>query len=75
MQNASAGIGMAAPLTNLAGGMLGSKKVIEEVKAASGPGVTNGQLGNIRRVTLALSPPEEPQQAGMFPMMAGGKDL
>lgn len=69
------GMGMAAPLTNLAGGVLGSKKVIEEVKAAPGPGVTNGQLGKIRRLTLALTPPEEPQQAGMFNPMAGGKDL
>lgn len=66
---------MAAPLTDLAGGMLGSKKVIEEVKAAPGPGVTAVQLGKIRRVTLALSAPENSQQAGMFNPMGGGKDL
>jgi hypothetical protein len=72
MQTASM---MAAPLTDLAGGVLGSKKVIEEVKAAPGPGVTAGQLGKIKRVTLALSAPENPQQAGMMNPMGGGKDL
>ena len=72
MQTASM---MAAPLTDLAGGMLGSKKVIEEVKAAPGPGVTAVQLGQIKRVTLALSAPENSQQAGMMNPMGGGKDL
>ena len=72
MQTASM---MAAPLTDLAGGVLGSKKVIEEVKAAPGPGVTAGQLGKIKRVTLALSAPENSQQVGMFNPMGGGKDL
>jgi len=66
---------MVAPLSNLAGGVLGSKKVIEEVKAAPGPGVTNGQLGKIKKVTLALSASEDPQQAGMFNPMGGGKEL
>lgn len=75
MDKASMGIGMAAPLTDLAGGVLGSKKVIEEVKAAPGPGVTEAQLGKIRKVTLALSAPEDPQQAAMFNPMAGGKDI
>ena len=75
MEKASMGMGMVAPLSNLAGGVLGSKKVIEEVKAAPGPGVTNGQLGKIRKVTLALSASEDPQQAAMFNPMAGGKDL
>lgn len=75
MQNASMGMQMAAPLTDLAGGMLKSKKVIEEVKTAPGPGVTAGQLGKIKRVTLALSAPDDPQQAGMFNPMAGGKDM
>jgi hypothetical protein len=55
--------------------MLKSKKVIEEVKAAPGPGVTAGQLGQIKRVTLALSAPENSQQAGMMNPMGGGKDL
>lgn len=75
LQNASMGMGMAAPLTDLAGGVLGSKKVIEEVKAAPGPGVTTGQLGKIKKVTLALSAPEDSQQAGMINPMGGGKDL
>jgi hypothetical protein len=69
------GMQVAAPLTDLAGGMLGSKKVIEEVKAARGPGVTAGQLDKIRKVTLALSAPENSQQAGMMNPMAGGKDM
>jgi hypothetical protein len=75
LQNASMGMQMAAPLTDLAGGMLKSKKVIEEVKTAPGPGVTAGQLGKIRRVTLALSATENSQQAGMFNPVAGGKDM
>lgn len=75
LQNASMGMQMAAPLTDMAGGVLKSKKVIEEVKVAPGPGVTAGQLGKIRRVTLALSAPENSQQAGMMNPMGGGKDL
>jgi hypothetical protein len=70
-----AGVQMAAPLTDMAGGALKSKKVIEEVKAAPGPGVTADQLGKIKRVTLALSAPENSQQAGMMNPMGGGKDL
>lgn len=66
---------MAPSLTGMAGGMLKSKKVIEEVKTTPGPGITNGQLGKIRKVTLTLSPSEDPQQAGMFNPMAGGKDM
>jgi hypothetical protein len=75
LQTASMGLQMAAPLTDMAGGVLGSKKVIEEVKAAPGPGVTAGQLVKIKRVTLALSAPENSQQAGMFNPMGGGKDI
>jgi len=75
LQNASMGMQMASPLTDMAGGMLGSKKVIEEVKAAPGPGVTAVQLDKIRKVALALSAPENSQPAGMFNPMGGGKDL
>lgn len=75
LQNASMGMQMVSPLTDMAGGVLKSKKVIEEVKAAPGPGVTAGQLGKIRRVTLALSAPENSQQMGMMNPMGGGKDL
>ena len=66
---------MAPSLTGMAGGALKSKKVIEEVKSAPGPGVTADQLGKIRRVTLAMSAPESSQQAGMMNPMGGGKDL
>jgi hypothetical protein len=69
------GVQMAAPLTDMAGGALKSKKVIEEAKAAPGPGVTAGQLGKIKKVTLALSASENSQQAGMMNPMGGGKDL